>query len=95
MHKDISESAILSTDTDIGEEEMVALIIKKKNKDLSIKKLSKYFKTKLNKNHIPRYWTLVEKFPRTPTLRVDKKNINISLLKLYDSHRNIFLSNKI
>ena len=95
LHKDISESAILSTDTDIGEEEMVALIIKKKNKDLSIKKVSKYFKTKLNKNHIPRYWTLVEKFPRTPTLRVDKKNINISSLKLYDSHKNIFISKKI
>ena len=95
LHKDISESAILSTDTDIGEEEMVALIIKKKNKDLSIKKVSKYFKTKLNKNHIPRYWTLVEKFPRTPTLRVDKKNINISSLKIYDSQKNIFIYKKI
>jgi len=94
LHKDISESAILSTDSDIGEEDMVALIIKKKNKNLSIKKISNYFKTKLNKNYVPRYWTFIDKFPRTPTLRVDKKNINLSLLKLYDSHRNIFLSNK-
>ncbi len=95
LHKDISESAILSTDADIGEEEMVALIIKKKNKNLSIKKISNYFKTKLNKNYIPRYWTFVDEFPRTPTLRIDKKNINISILKLYDSHRNIFIINKI
>ena len=94
LHKDISEVAVLGTKAEIGEEEMIALIIKKVKKDLSIKSLIKNFKQKMNKNHIPRYWAFVKNFPRTTTLRVDKKLIRLSDIKIYDSYEDKFIYKK-
>ena len=94
MHKDISEVAVLGTKAKIGEEDMIALIIKKKKENLSIKNLSKYFIKKMNKNHIPRYWALVNSFPRTTTLRIDKKNIKLSGTRVYDNYKDKFIYKK-
>ena len=94
LHKDISEVAVLGTKAKIGEEDMIALIIKKKKENLSIKNLSKYFIKKMNKNHIPRYWALVNSFPRTTTLRIDKKNIKLSGTRVYDNYKDKFIYKK-
>jgi len=79
----ISESAILKTKAEIGEEDIIALIIPKTNTP-NIKEIIKSCKKDLSKNYFPRYWCLLDKFPRTPSLRIDKKNINIIKLKLFD-----------
>ena len=79
----ISESTILKTKAEIGENDIIALIIPKKN-IVNIKQVVNSCKKDLSKNYLPRYWCLMKKFPRTPSLRVDKKNINITKLKLYD-----------
>ena len=79
----ISESTILKTKAEIGENDIIALIIPKTN-ILNIKQIVKNCEKDLSKNYLPRYWCLMKKFPRTPSLRVDKKNINITKLKLYD-----------
>ena len=79
----ISESTILKTKAEIGENDIIALIIPKTN-ILNIKQIVNSCKKDLSKNYLPRYWCLMKKFPRTPSLRVDKKNINITKLKLYD-----------
>ena len=79
----ISESTILKTKAEIGEDDIIALIIPKTN-ILNIKQIVKNCEKDLSKNYLPRYWCLMEKFPRTPSLRIDKKNINITKLKLYD-----------
>ena len=79
----ISESTILKTKAEIGENDIIALIIPKTN-ILNIKQIVKNCEKDLSKNYLPRYWCLMEKFPRTPSLRIDKKNINITKLKLYD-----------
>ena len=87
-HKYISESAILGTKAEIGEEEIVALLVSKFKKRPKIKYLIKYFRKKLLKNYLPRYWGFVESLPRTPTLRVDKKLIKLKSLKLFDIYKN-------
>ena len=79
----ISESSILKTKADIGENDMIALIIPKTNA-LNIKQIVSKCRKDLSKNYFPRYWCLVKRFPRTPSLRIDKKNIKISKLKLFD-----------
>ena len=82
MHKHISESAILSTASEIGEEDIIALLVSKNKTKLD--KIATYFQKKLPKNYNPRYWSYIDVLPRTSTLRIDKKLININSLKLYD-----------
>ena len=84
MHRDISESAILSTKADVGEEDIIALLMAKNNKKPKLDKVALYFKKKMPKNYNPRYWCYVDKLPRTSTFRIDKKLIKINSLKLYD-----------
>ena len=84
MHRNISESAILATKADIGEENIIALLMSKYNKKPNLDNIALYFKNKLPKNYNPRYWSYVDAFPRTSTFRIDKKLININSLKLYD-----------
>ena len=84
MHRNISESAILSTKADIGEEDIIALLMAKNYKKPNLDKIALYFQKKLPKNYNPRYWSYVDDLPRTSTFRIDKKLININSLKLYD-----------
>jgi len=90
MHKDISESVILSTKTDIGEEDIIALLVSKNKNKTKLDKIALYFQKKLPKNYNPRYWSYVNALPRTPTFRIDKKLININSLKLYDFFKKKF-----
>ena len=89
----ISESAILKVKADIGEFDMVALIIPK-NYDLDIIKIINDCKKDFSKNYIPRYWCLVDRFPRTPTLRIDKKNIMLNSYKFFDRINNNYIKFK-
>ena len=87
-HKLISESAALSIPAQIGENEILAILLinNKNNKKITdIRKLTFFFKKKFSKFSFPRYWAFISSFPRTPTLRIDKKNINIKLLNIFDS----------
>ena len=59
MHKNISESVILSTKTDIGEEDMVALLVSNNKNKTKLDKVALYFQKKLPKNYNPRYWSYV------------------------------------
>ena len=89
QNKKISESAILPIKSEIGEDDILALLILKNNSKINIKKIANHFFKILPKNYNPRYWSYVNYFPRTPTFRIDKKTINISKIKVYD-----FLENK-
>jgi len=91
MHRDISESAILSTKSSIGEEDIIALLVPKNKNENNLNKIALYFQKKLPKNYNPRYWSYVNFLPRTPTFRVDKKLINVNSLKLYDYFKNKFV----
>lgn len=88
-HKDISECAVMPTKSDIGEEDIIALLLLKKKRNINILNIARYFKTYLPKNYNPRYWAIVENFPRTPTYRINKKLINVSKINFYD-----YLTNK-
>jgi crotonobetaine/carnitine-CoA ligase len=91
MHRDISESAIMSTKANIGEEDIIALLVSKNKNKTKLDKIALYFQKKLPKNYNPRYWSYVNSFPRTPTFRIDKKLININSLKLYDFFKKKFI----
>ncbi len=90
-HRQISESAALSVPAQIGENEILAILLlnnKNNKKKIDIRKISLFFKKKFSKFSFPRYWTTISAFPRTPTLRIDKKKINIKLLNIFDSEAN-------
>jgi len=87
----ISESAILKTKAEIGEDDIIALIIPKSD-ILNIKQIINNCRKDLSKNYFPRYWCLMKKFPRTPSLRIDKKNISIIKLKLFDQIKGKFIN---
>ena len=88
-HIDISESAVLPVKSDIGEEDIVALLLLKRSK-INIINFAKHFKSILPKNYNPRYWAIVKSFPRTPTYRIDKKLIDTSKTHFYDYSTNEF-----
>lgn len=79
----------MPTKSDIGEEDIIALLLLKKKRNINILNIARYFKTYLPKNYNPRYWAIVENFPRTPTYRINKKLINVSKINFYD-----YLTNK-
>ena len=89
----ISESAILKTKADIGENDMVAVVIPKAN-TLNIQQIALKCQKDLSKKYFPRYWCLIQKFPRTPSQRIDKKNINISKIRIFDKQKNKFINIK-
>ena len=72
---------------------MIALIIPKSN-IFHVKQIMNNCKKDLSKNYFPRYWCLTGKFLRTPSLRIDKKNINIFKLKLFDQTKDKFINVK-
>jgi crotonobetaine/carnitine-CoA ligase len=86
----ISESAILKVEAEIGEYEILAFIIAKNN-NFTINKIVKKCKNNFSKNYLPRYWCLINDFPRTPTLRVDKKKIKIRNHQFFDILNNNFI----
>ena len=89
-HINISESAVLPVKSDIGEEDIVALLLLKKRNKINIKNFANHFKSILPKNYNPRYWAVVKNFPRTPTYRIDKKLIDTSKIRFYDYSINEF-----
>ena len=86
----ISESSVLKVKAEIGEYEILALIIAKNN-DFTINKIVNKCKNNFSKNYLPRYWCLTKDFPRTPTLRVDKKKIKIKDYQFFDRVKNNFI----
>ena len=56
-YKNISESAVLSTKSDIGEDDIVAFIIPKNQNKTKLQKIALYFQKKLPKNYNPRYYS--------------------------------------
>ena len=87
----ISESAVLKVKAEIGEYEILALIISKNN-NFTINKIVNKCKNNFSKNYLPRYWCLTKDFPRTPTLRVDKKKIKIKDYQFFDRVKNNFIN---
>ena len=86
----ISESAVLKVKAEIGEYEILAFIITN-NDNFTIKKIFNKCKNDFSKNYLPRYWCLAKDFPRTPTLRIDKKRIKIGDFQFFDRVKNNFV----
>ena len=83
-------TVIEKTKAEIGEKEIVALLVSR-TKEIDIIKIIRSYRKYFSKRYFPRYWSFVEKLPRTPTLRIDKKNIKINSYKLYDTAINKYV----
>ena len=83
-HKKISESAALAVSASVGENEILIIILKKNNSSTSLCSYANSLKNKFSKISFPRYWSFIDKFPRTPTQRIDKKSIEINQLSIFD-----------
>ena len=88
QNSNISESAIMGIKSKIGEDDIVAILLIKR--PINLKFIANYFSKKFSQNYQPRYWGIAKQFPRTPTFRIDKKNIKLNQIRFYD-----FFQNKI
>ena len=91
QNSNVSESAVMATTSKIGEDDIIAVLLIKRK--INLKSVANYFSKKFSKNYQPRYWGVIKKFPRTPTFRIDKKNIKINEIKFYDffEKKNVYL----
>ncbi|MEH7177509.1 AMP-binding protein [Neobacillus vireti] len=73
-HPQINESAVIPVPSEIGEDEIKACIILKKDADISHQEIFNYCYENMGYFMVPRYIEFFEDFPRTPTGKV-RKNI--------------------
>ena len=86
-HKFVSESAALAVPALVGEDDILVIILRKKNSRKSLFSYANCYRTKFSKLSFPRYWAFIDQFPRTPTQRIDKKLIEIKKLQVMDYNK--------
>ncbi|WP_338448485.1 AMP-binding protein [Niallia oryzisoli] len=68
----VQECAIIGVPSELSEEEVMAVLVLKPNKDIELKQLLTYCEDHLAHFAIPRYIRIVQELPRTPSQRVEK-----------------------
>lgn len=71
-HEAVLESAVVGVPSEFGEDEVKAFVVLKPGQALEAAALHDYLKTKLAKFMVPRYISIVDELPKTPTLKVRK-----------------------
>jgi crotonobetaine/carnitine-CoA ligase len=69
---DVLEAATIGVPSELGEEEILVLIVKKDQSPLTEKDIRKWSENKLPQHKWPRYVCFVNELPHTPTQRVAK-----------------------
>jgi crotonobetaine/carnitine-CoA ligase len=71
-HPDIAESAAIAVPSDLGEDDVKIVVVRKPNAALSAPELIDYLVPKTPRFMVPRYVEFVDELPKTPTDRVQK-----------------------
>jgi crotonobetaine/carnitine-CoA ligase len=72
VHPDVMESAVIAVPSEWGEDEVMALIIRREGSDLQAQALYEYLMPKMARFMLPRYIRFVHDLPKTPTSKVRK-----------------------
>ncbi|WP_179151867.1 AMP-binding protein [Oceanobacillus senegalensis] len=71
-HPSVQDSAIVGVPSDLSEEEVLAVVQVKDERNLTSEELLDFCQKRLPHFAVPRYVRFVQKFPRTPSQRIEK-----------------------
>ncbi len=86
-HPDIAEAAVVGVPATIGEHDILAFILMRDGAPFDPPGLAHWSATNLPPHHIPRYWKRVTAFPRTPSQRIQKDQLDKTTAGAWDSQR--------
>jgi carnitine-CoA ligase len=84
---DVEESAVIGVDSDLGEQEVMAIVKMRAGAKGDALSLMQFSTDKLAYYQVPRYWQFVEDFPRGPTQRIVKREIKADLSQAWDAEK--------
>jgi len=74
-HPDIADCAVVGVASDMGEQEIHALVVPKHESHPGVRDLIEFLRERIAGFMIPRYWTFVDELPKTATHRVQKSSL--------------------
>lgn len=86
-HPDIEETALIGVPSDLGEDELKLFVRVKDQKTLDPLALIQWSETRLPYYQIPRYIAFIDEFPKTPTQRIQKKELPRDVQGIWDLER--------
>jgi crotonobetaine/carnitine-CoA ligase len=71
-HPGVSEVAVIAVDAEIGEEEVMAVVVPRSGAKLTVQDIRDWCAARLAAHKVPRFVVLADKLPHTPTHKVAK-----------------------
>ena len=85
LHPDIAEAAVIGVEASIGEQDVHAFI-RRRDDTLIHGALLAWCHEHLGRHQVPRYFSFVEDFPRTPSQRIAKAALKADDSRTWDTH---------
>ena len=71
-HPDVSESAVVAVPSDLGEDEIKAVVVPREGRTVDPAELARFLVDRLPYFMVPRYLEFAAELPKTPTQKVHK-----------------------
>jgi crotonobetaine/carnitine-CoA ligase len=84
LHPAIVECAVIGVDAEIGEQEIHAFMRIMSGQEASPPDIAHWCKTYMPPHHVPRYFTILDDFPRTPSLRIKRDGLADLTAEVWD-----------
>ena len=72
LHPAVSEAAAIAVDAELGEDEIMAVVVKKSDHPLTAKEIRDWCAARLAAHKVPRFVIFLDALPHTPTHKVAK-----------------------
>ena len=82
----VVECAVVGVQAKIGEQDIYCFVIPNLKENFELQTLDKWANKNLPPHHVPKYWRLVDEFPRTPSHRIRKDLLDVSITKAETFH---------
>ena len=86
-HPDVAEVAVVGVPAAIGEHDIMAFVLLRDGASFDPAGLAHWSATALAPHHVPRYWKPVSAFPRTPSQRIRKDQLDKTTAGAWDTQR--------
>lgn len=83
-HPGIAETAILGVPSEIGEADILCLVLMREGIVFDPVNIVRWCRKRLPGHHVPRYWKRVSDFERTPSQRIKKDRLDTDLTNAID-----------
>ena len=77
-YPDVLESAVVAVASDLGEDEIKAVVVAREGRGLDLVKLTHFMIERVPYFMVPRYFELIGELPKTPTMKIQKHILRAS-----------------